>query len=83
VPIHNDVNKLHELVNDKIVDFAGRMVFNDKGQEVFNFGKFRGKPVEWVLEREHGYYDWMMKGDFALDTKRKLTEIKLRKFNKK
>lgn len=83
VPIHNDMTKLHELTNDRIVDFAGRMVFNDKGQEVFNFGKFKGKPVEWVLEREHGYYDWMMKGDFALDTKRKLTEIKLRKFNRK
>jgi DNA polymerase-3 subunit epsilon len=56
------------------------MVFNDKGVEVFNFGKNKGKPVADVLKREPGYYDWMMQGDFPLDTKRKLTQIKLRGF---
>ena len=54
------------------------MIFNSKGQEVFNFGKHAGKPVVEVLKQEPNYYDWMMKGDFTLDTKRKLTEIKLR-----
>ncbi|NBP71236.1 MAG: 3'-5' exonuclease, partial [Cytophagia bacterium] len=61
---------------------AGRIVRNSKGEEVFNFGKHKGKAVSQVLKEEPSYYDWMMNGDFALDTKRKLTEIKLRNFNK-
>ncbi len=81
--IENDMAKLHELTNSKMVDLAGRMVFNDKGEEVFNFGKNKGKLVSDILKRESGFYDWMMKGDFPLDTKRKLTEIKLRGFNNK
>lgn len=81
VPIKNDMSILHELTATKIVDFAGRMVFNNKGVEVFNFGKHKDRPVSEVLDKEPGYYDWMLKGDFPLDTKRKLTEIKLRKFN--
>jgi DNA polymerase-3 subunit epsilon len=77
-PIQNDMAALHELTSSKMVDFAQRIVFNAKGQEVINFGKHAGKPVVEVLKAEPSYYDWMMKGDFALDTKRKLTEIKLR-----
>ncbi|REE02150.1 3'-5' exonuclease [Marinoscillum furvescens] len=76
--IENDVNTLHALTNKKMVDLAGRIVYNDKNQEVFNFGKHRGKPVAEVLQREPSFYDWMMKGDFPLDTKRKLTQIRLR-----
>lgn len=59
---------------DQIVDFARRLVF-ENGVEVFNFGKHKGKPVVQVLKEEPQYYDWMMKGDFALHTKQKLTEI--------
>jgi DNA polymerase-3 subunit epsilon len=77
-PIKNDMTVLHELTAAKIVDLAGRMAFNSEGVEIFNFGKHKGKTVEEVLKIEPAYYDWMMKGDFALDTKRKLTEIKLR-----
>lgn len=76
--IENDVNTLHALTNKKMVDLAGRIVYNDNNQEVFNFGKHRGKPVAEVLQREPSFYDWMMKGDFPLDTKRKLTQIRLR-----
>jgi DNA polymerase-3 subunit epsilon len=65
------------------VDLAGRMIRNNKGEEVFNFGKHKNKKVLDVLKLEPSYYDWMMNGDFPLDTKRKLTEIKLRGFNKK
>ena len=75
------MGKLHELTNSNMVDLAGRMVFNKNGDEVFNFGKNRGKLVSEILRKEPGFYDWMMKGDFPLDTKRKLTEIKLRGFN--
>jgi len=63
------------------VDFAGRIVYNDKGQEVFNFGKYKGKTVESVLERDPGYYGWIVNNEFPLYTKKVLTAIKLRKFN--
>lgn len=76
--IKNDMNILHELTNQKMVDLAGRMVYNDKGEETFNFGKHRGKLVSDVLQKEPSFYDWMMKGDFPLDTKRRLTKIRLR-----
>jgi DNA polymerase-3 subunit epsilon len=76
----NDMKKIHELVNEKMVDLAGRFVFNNDGQEIFNFGKHKGKTIEQVFKEEPGYYDWMMRGDFALDTKRKLTQVKLKGF---
>lgn len=79
----NDMKKLHELINEKMVDLAGRFVFNSEGVEVFNFGKHKGKTVAQVLKEEPGYYDWMMRGDFPLDTKRKLTQVKLRGFGGK
>lgn len=75
--IENDVTKLHALTATPMLDFAGRMVFDAQGTAVFNFGKHKGKPVVQVLKQEPTYYDWIMKGDFALDTKRKLTQIKL------
>ncbi|MFT6970659.1 MAG: DNA polymerase-3 subunit epsilon [Roseivirga sp.] len=78
--IENDMASLHQLVGSNMVDLGGRFVYNDKGLEVFNFGKHKGKSVTEVLEQERGYYDWMMKGDFPLDTKRKLTQIKLKGF---
>lgn len=67
---------------DEIVDFARRFV-KDNGVEVFNFGKHKGKPVTQVLKEEPQYYDWMMKGDFAMNTKQKLTEILNRTLLKK
>lgn len=80
--IENDVKKLHALLNEKMVDLAGRFIFNDDGVECFNFGKHKGKTIEQVIKEEPGYYDWMMKGDFPLDTKRKFTQVKLRNFNR-
>jgi DNA polymerase III subunit epsilon len=67
---------------DQIVDFARRFVM-ENGVEVFNFGKHKGKPVTLVLKQEPQYYDWMMKGDFPLHTKQKLTEILNRTLLKK
>ena len=60
---------------DKVVDYARRFIFDEKGVEVFNFGKHKGRPVVDVLKAEPQYYDWMMRGDFPLHTKQKLTEI--------
>jgi DNA polymerase-3 subunit epsilon len=51
--------------------------------EVFNFGKYKGKPVSDVLKRDPGFYGWMMQGDFALNTKQVLTKIRLQEMNRK
>ncbi len=60
---------------DKIVDYARRFIFDAKGNEVFNFGKYKGMIVAEVLKKEPQYYDWMMKGEFPMHTKKKLTEL--------
>jgi DNA polymerase-3 subunit epsilon len=73
---------LGKLISADMVDLAGRMIRNEKGEEIFNFGKHKSKKVMAVLKQEPAYYDWMMNGDFPQDTKRKLTEIKLREFRK-
>ena len=64
------------------VDFAGRIVYDENGREVFNFGKYKGMPVDAVLDRDPGYYGWMMNGEFTLNTKQVLTRIKLRGIKK-
>lgn len=72
----NSVDSILGIIGEeKIVDYARRFVFNEKGVEVFNFGKHKGRPVTDVLKAEPQYYDWMMRGDFPLHTKQKLTEI--------
>lgn len=73
---------LKHIGEDRFVDFARRMVF-ENGVEVFNFGKHKGRAVTDVLKMEPQYYDWMMKGDFPLHTKQKLTEILNRTLLKK
>ena len=79
IPVKNDVQALHDFTNlNNNADLAGRISFNDKGIEVFNFGKHIGKSVENVLRDEPSYYSWMMNGDFPLYTKKVLTDIKLR-----
>lgn len=81
-PVKNDVAALSKLSLSNFADFAGRLAFNDKGEEVFNFGKHKGKTVASIFAREPSYYDWMMKGDFPLYTKKILTKIKLRSLGK-
>lgn len=76
-PVQNDVEALDKLSRGNQFDLASRMVYDEKGNVVFNFGKHKGKLVTDVFRQEPSYYDWMMKGDFAQDTKRKLMEIKL------
>ena len=79
--LQNDINFLSQYSSfNNNVDFAGRMVFNDKGEEVINFGKYKGQKVEDVLKNDPSYYSWIMNGDFPLNTKKMLTEIKLRGF---
>lgn len=66
---------LGKIGEDKIVDYARRFCFDDNNVEIFNFGKYKGRPIAEVLKQEPQYYDWMMKGDFPLHTKKKLTEL--------
>lgn len=77
--LKNDTDFLSEFSSfTRNVDFAGRIVYNDKGVEVFNFGKYKGMPVAEVLKRDPGYYGWIMQGDFSLNTKQVLTRLRLR-----
>jgi DNA polymerase-3 subunit epsilon len=73
---------LKVIGEEKVVDYSRRFIF-ENDVEIFNFGKHKGKPVEEVLRTEPQYYDWMMKGDFSLHTKQKLTEILNRSLLKK
>lgn len=76
--LKNDIDFLAEFsTKTRLVDYAGRIVYNDKDVPVFNFGKHKGIPVVEVLAKEPSYYSWIINGDFTLDTKKVLTEIKL------
>jgi len=82
--LENDIEKLSDYSTyNTSADFVGRIIFDDDGREMFNFGKYKGKLVEQVLKDDPSYYSWMMNGDFSLYTKKILTEIKLREFGKK
>lgn len=82
--LENDMEKLakeYSFFNNN-VDLAGRMIYDENGIEVFNFGKHKGKPVTEVLKNEPSFYAWMMDADFPLNTKQALTKIKLREINR-
>ena len=82
--LKNDVAFLADFsAQHKNADLAGRIIFNDKNEEVFNFGKYKGRRAEDVLNEDMGYYGWIMNGDFSLYTKKVLTEVKLRGFSTK
>lgn len=77
--LENDVDVLADFsMINKNVDFAGRIIYNDKGQEVFNFGKYKGQLVEDALRTDPGYLGWILEKDFASDTKRILMRIRQR-----
>jgi DNA polymerase III subunit epsilon len=75
-PVRNDVKALHDFsFYTQNVDLVGHIVFNEKQQEVLNFGKYKGRPIEDVFRKEPSYYDWMMKSQFPLSTKRVVQAI--------
>jgi len=74
--VENNVKMLGDFSREnRVVDFAGHIVFNENDEEVFNFGKYKGVPVKKVFIFEPPYYDWMMKADFPLYTKKIITKI--------
>ena len=78
--LQNDVRFLSDYTtpSKKTVDFMGRLVYDDKGREVINFGKYKGQVAEDVLKKDPSYYNWIMEGDFSQNTKDAFTAIKLR-----
>ena len=81
-PVVNDMDKLSEFTSfNKNADLVGQIIFDKEGDEVFNFGKYKGVKVADVFKKSPQYYDWMMNADFPLYTKKILTAIKLRSFN--
>lgn len=83
-PVINDIAALSAFTaNSQWADLVGHIGFDAQRREVFNFGKHKGKTVEQVFEQEPSYYDWMMKSDFPLSTKRLITAIWERRKQKK
>lgn len=75
----NDIEELSKFSQmNRNVDFMGRLIYNDDDKEVINFGKYKGKIAEEILRKEPSYYDWIMKSDFAQNTKDCFTHIRLR-----
>ncbi len=82
--LENDTKFLAEFSSHKkFADFAGFIAYNKEGVECFSFGKHKGKLVTDVLEKEPGYFGWLLNADFPLYTKKVLTAIKLKSFNNK
>ena len=76
--LENNIDSLSSLSNsDKFADLAGRLIYDEKKDILFNFGKHKGKKVSQIFEREASYYDWMMRGDFPAYTKKMITRIYL------
>ncbi len=82
-PVVNDISALSKFSNyNRSVDINGQIILDDNNDEIFNFGKYKGRKVEEVLLKEHNYYDWLMKADFPLSTKNIFTAIKIRSAKK-
>lgn len=76
-PVPSDMDELHKFCQrTHNADLEGRLIFNDDGVIVFNFGKNKGVSVKELIERDPGYFGWMMNGDFPRYTKRVLEQIK-------
>jgi len=81
-PVVNEMKALSEFSHHtKNADLVGHIVFNEKNEEVFNFGKYKNKTVSSTFKKEPQYYDWMMKSQFPLSTKKVITAIYMRGFN--
>lgn len=79
--LQNDVSYLHDLTfQNRNLDFEGKIIKNEKGVELINFGKHKGKAINELLKNEPSYFDWMLKQDFSMYTKKILKNI-MAKYN--
>ncbi|MBS1573004.1 MAG: 3'-5' exonuclease [Bacteroidetes bacterium] len=77
--IPNDINGLSEFsFHHKFADLAGMIHFNEKKEEIFAFGKYKGQVVKEVFAKDLGYYGWIQNADFPLYTKKIFTNIQLK-----
>ncbi|MFA5712951.1 MAG: 3'-5' exonuclease [Bacteroidales bacterium] len=77
--LQNDIKFLADFSSrSKLLDYAGRIAIDEESNAIFNFGKYKGKKVEEVFRRDPSYYNWMMNGNFTLDTKQQLTQLKIK-----
>lgn len=75
-PVQNDVKKLHEFTNDlKVVDATQRLRYNDKGEIVFNFGKYMGQPAAKILYEDRNYYHWILEKEFSVQVKNTVRKL--------
>jgi len=82
-PVKNNIEALASFSQQHPgADLAGHIIYNENGKEIFNIGKHKGKLVEEVFRVEPQYYEWMMRADFPLYTKKIITAIRLRRFPK-
>ena len=80
--LNGDVNFLSEFsTNSKFADFAGFIIYDKEGEESFSFVKHKGQKVKTVMEKEPGYFGWIMNADFPIYTKKVLTAIRLKNSN--
>ena len=76
--LKGDVESLAQFsTTNHNIDFAGRIVADEKGEAIFNFGKYKGQRVKDVLKKDTGYYNWMLQGDFPLNTKQVIKKLKI------
>lgn len=81
--LENDIDFLAEYSSrGNFADYAGMILYNEQGDEVFAFGKYKGRSVSEVFGTDPGYYAWILNGNFPLYTKKLMTEIRLRAKNK-
>lgn len=81
--LENNIDFLSKFSShNKNVDFAGRIILDENDVETFNFGKYKGKHVQDIFQKDPSYYKWMMDGDFTLNTKQIITKIKLKSLQK-
>lgn len=82
--LENNIDYLHKFSGQSnLVDLAGRLIYNEKQQVIFNFGKHKGKTFDTVMKEDPSYYEWMMKGEFALQTKKVITQLRLNALSNK
>lgn len=78
--IENNIEFLNDFCtfNKNNVDLIGLIQYNENKEEIFNFGKYKGKPVSEILKKDYKYYKWIQKSDFPFYTKKILNSIKIR-----
>ena len=77
--VPNEIAELSDFSSqNRFADLAGMIHFDEKNQEIFAFGKYKGQKVKEVFQKDLGYYSWLQSADFPLYTKKIFTKIQLK-----